>query len=163
MTHFVPLRAWFGLSMLALWSAGSLASASAVIEDRHWATTTSGEDLPWASAHAYCRNLRLNGHDDWRLPTLEELATLLDPTPGGSGIKAPVQLDACCLWSSTSLVERPAEDGGEPGAAPSNYYWGVVVDGGILYYSNRVFADGQALCTRGATNDASATDRRFGD
>jgi hypothetical protein len=144
MTFLVPLRALLGLSVLFTWPAGSLAEATADIGGRQWAMATSGEDLPWARADAYCRSLRLNGHDDWRLPTLDELATALDPR----AIPAPEQLGTCCLWSSTSLAELPAEDGGEPGAAPSNYYWGIVVDGGIRYYSNQVFADGQALCTR---------------
>jgi hypothetical protein len=154
MTLMVPLRALLGLSLLVTWPAGSLAEATADSGGRQWATATSGEDLPWARADAYCRNLRLNGHDDWRLPTLDELATLLDPPSGGGpppdagALIAPEQLGTCCLWSSTSLAELPAEDGGEPGAAPSNYYWGIVVDGGIRYYSNQVFADGQALCTR---------------
>lgn len=148
MSLFVALRALLGLLLLAIWPASTVASAAAVIDGRQWATATSGEDLPWAGARAYCRSLSLGGHDDWRLPTLEELATLQDPTPGGTGIKPPVQLDACCLWSSTSLAEQPAEDGGEPGAPASSYYWGIVFDGGIRYYSNQVFADGQALCTR---------------
>jgi hypothetical protein len=148
MPSAVPPRVPLALLPLVLWSAGTLASATAVIDGRQWTTATSGEDLPWASAQAYCRNLKLGGHDDWRLPTLEELATLQDPAPDGSGIRSPIRLEACCLWSSTSLVEQPAADGGPPGAAPSSYYWGIVFDGGIRYYSNQVFADGQALCTR---------------
>ncbi|MFU8813809.1 MAG: DUF1566 domain-containing protein [Pseudomonadales bacterium] len=147
----VPLRGIFGLLLLSVWPAITVASAGAVIDGRQWTTATSGEDLPWAQARDYCRSLSLGGHDDWRLPTLEELATLQDPTPGGTGIKPPVQLGGCCLWSSTSLAERPDGDGSEPGASPSSYYWGIVFDGGILYYSNQVFADGQALCTRNGT------------
>jgi hypothetical protein len=125
------------------------AAGSAVIDGRHWALTTSGEDLPWRQADAYCRTLRLDGQGDWRLPTLTELETLMDPA-AGSGIRAPIDIDTCCLWSSTSLAERPAEGDTPTGAAPANYYWGIVFDGGIAYYSNQVFADGQALCTRDA-------------
>ncbi|MFX3657734.1 MAG: DUF1566 domain-containing protein [bacterium] len=122
-------------------------AASAMIDGRIWAVTSNGADVPWGDADAYCRALRLDGRDDWRLPTLTELESLLDPEAAG-GILPPVQLDTCCLWSTTSLVERPSADGGPPGAAPSQYYWGLIFDGGIRYYSNRMFSDGRALCTR---------------
>jgi hypothetical protein len=73
--------AWpLGLVLLA---ACSLAAAeptdSVEIDGRTWASTASGEDLTWQAADAYCRDLRLDGHTDWRLPTLLELATLEDP------------------------------------------------------------------------------------
>jgi hypothetical protein len=122
-------------------------AASAVIDGRIWAVTSNGADVPWSEADAYCRALRLDGHDDWRLPTLTELESLLDPE-ADNGVLPPVRLDTCCLWSTTSLVERPSADGGPPGAAPSQYYWGLIFDGGIRYYSNRMFSDGRALCTR---------------
>lgn len=125
-------------------------AGSTVIDGRPWALATSGEDLPWRQADAYCRTLRLDGRDDWRLPTLAELETLMDPDAAGTGIRAPIDIDTCCLWSSTSLAERPAEGDTPTGAAPASYYWGIVFDGGIAYYSNQAFADGQALCTRDA-------------
>jgi hypothetical protein len=143
------------LVVAAAWLPGAGARAAvaaadppptAVIEGRLWATATNGADVPWAEADAYCRRSRLAGRDDWRLPTLDELGTLHDPAPDGSGIKPPVRLDACCLWSSTSLAERPDEQGSAPGGAPALYFWGIVFDGGIRYYSNRAFADGRALC-----------------
>lgn len=133
--------------LLTASAAGASPSGTAVIDGRQWALGTSGENLPWVEADAYCRELRLDGHDDWRLPSLDELATLQDPE-AATGITAPIDIDTCCLWSSTSITERPAEDGGRPGAAPAHYFWGIVFDGGIRYYSNRMFADGQALCTR---------------
>lgn len=128
-------------------AAAGTPAAVVVIDGRDWAAATNGADVPWGDADAYCRALRLDGHDDWRLPRLDELETLLDPE-AADGIRAPVQLDACCLWSGTSLVEKPNTDGGPPGAAPSQYYWGLIFDGSIRYYSNRMFPDGRALCTR---------------
>jgi hypothetical protein len=129
--------------------ATAQASSTVEIDGRQWTTTTSGEDLHWRTADAYCRDLRLDGRTDWRLPTLPELATLEDPQ-SARGIREPIAIDTCCLWSSTSLAERPAEGDSPTGAPPSSYYWGIVFDGGIHYYSNQVFADGQALCTRDA-------------
>ncbi len=112
-----------------------------------WARTTSGEDLRWPDAVKHCDGLRLGGHEDWRLPTLAELESLHDPKAEG-GIREPFVIDTCCLWSSESLVDRPAEDGDEIGGSPEMYQWGFMFDGGHLYYAVHVFKDGQALCTR---------------
>lgn len=35
------------------------------------------EDLDWNDAHIACQNFKLGGYDDWRLPTLTELKTLM--------------------------------------------------------------------------------------
>ncbi len=140
----------FGLVLLGACPLAAVELTDSVeIDGRTWAVTASGEDLPWKAADAFCRDLRLDGHADWRLPTLVELATLEDPQTA-NGIREPIVIDTCCLWSSTSLAERPAEGDTPTGASPSSYYWGIVFDGGIRYYSNQVFADGQALCTRDA-------------
>jgi serine/threonine-protein kinase len=49
----------------------------------------SGSDFPqdWPSALAYVANLNTrgwDGHHDWRLPTVQELLTLLRPPPSGT-------------------------------------------------------------------------------
>jgi hypothetical protein len=38
----------------------------------------------WHKAENYCRNLRLEGHSDWRLATLDELASLVDKSAPAS-------------------------------------------------------------------------------
>jgi hypothetical protein len=43
-----------------------------------WAARDNGKDVTWHQAVSYCRNLRLSGYEDWRLATLDELATLVD-------------------------------------------------------------------------------------
>lgn len=119
------------------------------IGPREWAPTTSGEDVPWAQADRYCRNLALAGHDDWRLPTLAELEALLVPD-AQDGVPRSFAIDSCCAWSSTSLAERAAERGGPGAGAPSQYYWGLLLDGGTRYYSFGRIPDGRALCVRDA-------------
>ncbi len=53
-----------------------------------WAAKDNGKNVRWKVAVKYCRDLRLAGYSDWRLATLEELASLVDrstPTPERAG------------------------------------------------------------------------------
>jgi hypothetical protein len=43
-----------------------------------WAAKDNGVAVSWHKAASYCGNLRLAAHSDWRLATLDELATLVD-------------------------------------------------------------------------------------
>lgn len=43
-----------------------------------WAGKDNGKDVDWHRATNYCRDLRLAGHSDWRLPTIDELQTIYD-------------------------------------------------------------------------------------
>ena len=140
---------------LTLVTPGSTQQAGvAEIAGLVWATGTNGENVPWEDANAYCDTLELAGRDDWRLPTLAELETLHDPAAAGRGqIRAPLELEDCCAWSSTSFAELPADRKGvlpEPLAEPEAYYWGFLFAGGIRYYSLGRFPDGEALCVRDA-------------
>jgi hypothetical protein len=40
-----------------------------------WQKCDKGEEDTFERAQAYCRNLRLGGHDDWRLPNPDEVDT----------------------------------------------------------------------------------------
>ncbi len=44
-----------------------------ILDDLMWARE-SDEEMNWNDAMGYVKNLRLGGYDDWRLPTLEEIA-----------------------------------------------------------------------------------------
>jgi hypothetical protein len=46
-----------------------------------WAAKDNGKDVSWKDAAKYCHNLRLVGYSDWRLATLDELASLVDRSP----------------------------------------------------------------------------------
>jgi Protein of unknown function (DUF1566) len=45
---------------------------------RMWAAKDNGKAVSWKSAAKYCQSLRLAGYSDWRLATLDELASLVD-------------------------------------------------------------------------------------
>ena len=98
-------------------------------------TGNDGAQLTWCNALAYCEDLELAGHDDWRLPNVRELQSIvdygrlipsIDPVFGGALLSF--------YWSSTSRV------GPSPGSA-----WGVgfgvgIVDAGFKSGGNIVRA-----------------------
>ncbi len=60
-----------------------------------WARQAAPYALTWPAAAAYVEALnvaRFGGHDDWRLPTVPELMTLLSPEPVGEGYCQPAAL-----------------------------------------------------------------------
>jgi hypothetical protein len=45
-----------------------------------WAGKDNGLDVNWHQANTYCSNLQLDGLSGWRLPTIEELHGIYDPS-----------------------------------------------------------------------------------
>lgn len=121
--------------------------ATVVLGGVEWAMETNGAYIPWPDGVSYCEELELDGHDDWRLPSLAELEGLYD-ADAPAKIREPFGTDACCLWSNESLVDRPAPDMDEIAGAPGMYHWGYMFDGNQPYYAVHIFEDGQALCVR---------------
>ena len=81
-----------------------------------WAKADSGKGLNWAEALAYCTKLQLAGHDDWRLPNVKELQSIVDytrapdarePAPRGPAIDPVFTMTAneAWFWSSTTHLE----------------------------------------------------------
>jgi hypothetical protein len=76
-----------------------------------WTKKDNGSDVNWQKARNYCRNLRLAGYSDWRLPAIDELSDIYDPKANiagqmGSGsqviwhVKGRLQLSGW-QWSNT--------------------------------------------------------------
>jgi hypothetical protein len=126
-----------------------------MVDGRAWALETSSEAAPWAEAEEHCATLEAGGFDDWRLPSLFELESLFSAEPAGA-LPPQIELDDCCAWSSTNLVELEPEAKGvlpDPAMGPDMYYWGLLFPDGIRYYSMNGFPDGIALCTRDNAGD----------
>ena len=64
------------------------------------------DSLPWCDALAYCENLDFAGHDDWRLPNVQELQSIVDYGRHNPSID-PVFGASHFSWSSTSHVGNP--------------------------------------------------------
>jgi len=43
-----------------------------------WVAKDNGVPINWPDAIKYCKNLRIGGYSDWRMPTLVELTSLFD-------------------------------------------------------------------------------------
>ncbi len=57
----------------------------------------------WQGALAFCKELHLAGHDDWRLPNVKELESIIDISENNPAIKNGFKNvgDSGYYWSST--------------------------------------------------------------
>ena len=61
----------------------------------------------WEEAIAYCENLTLGGYDDWRLPNINELSSLVDYDTYRPAIYDVFQhTEDNFYWSSTSYIDK---------------------------------------------------------
>jgi len=68
----------------------------------------NGSDaLAWCAALAYCENLTFAGHDDWRLPNVRELQSIVDYGRFGPAIDPVFGALSSFYWSSTSFAAIP--------------------------------------------------------
>jgi hypothetical protein len=79
-----------------------------------WQQADSGQTHNWRDALAYCENLSLAGHNDWRLPNAKELQSIVDysrsPTTTGSAAIDPifsVTNRESYYWTGTTHLSGP--------------------------------------------------------
>jgi hypothetical protein len=73
-----------------------------------WQKKASGPAATWLDALAHCESLALDGANDWRLPSIKELSSLVTGEGDGSPLAPgffPDSLDR--IWSSTASVQSP--------------------------------------------------------
>jgi formylglycine-generating enzyme required for sulfatase activity len=105
-----------------------------------WQSESPGE-MTWHEAQEYAKSLSLDGKDDWRLPTLTELESLLDRTRARPEGRPPMReevpfQDELSYWSSTTF-ERDTKNA-----------WIVMFDGAYVlsYYKINLY---YVRCVRG--------------
>jgi len=90
-----------------------------------WQQRDSGTAMDWSAALAYCENLDYAGYDDWRLPNVKELESIVDysrsPDTTGSAALSPLftistitneagETDYPFFWSSTTHANLRSGD-----------------------------------------------------
>ena len=86
---------------------------------------------------------RLGGHDDWRLPTVQELVTLVDYSRHHPAIHPIFATAADGYWSSTTVATFPS------------YAWLVYFGGGDVGSLNVKSGSGYVRAVRGGSLDPS--------
>lgn len=75
-----------------------------------WQQNYLGSLLSWQEALDYCNGLDLTGKNDWRLPNIKELTTIVDLSKYNPSIYSafPSTIIALTLhWTSTTSVSEP--------------------------------------------------------
>jgi|GEM_PF-1304373 len=105
-----------------------------------WQQQDDGTERAWQDAMGYCDNLTLGGYDDWRLPEIFELETLVDysiPLPGPTiNMSYFPNTVSTYYWSSTTY------------ATYTDNAWLVNFNASSVYYLNKP-GSRCARCVRG--------------
>jgi hypothetical protein len=120
------------------------------VTDLTWQRNVLPDALRWSNALAYCAELQLEGRDDWRLPSLIEMISIVDFTESSPAVD-PSAFPAAGsgnLWTSSLLV-------GSPGEA---FY--VAFTTGFSYHGHQDFLSLQARCVRGEGRNAGMSGPR---
>ncbi len=62
-------------------------------------------------AMAYCQDLKLDGFEDWRLPSLHEAYTIVDLTRDRPALKRGFEIRSDGrFWTATTFIENPEKE-----------------------------------------------------
>ena len=88
-----------------------------------WQKDTAPDKYAWEKAVKYCRELELGGHNDWRLPTVHELHSIIDYSRINPATDPIFGAKSSYYWSFTPYAGDP------DGAWYVNFYNGDVYYG----------------------------------
>ena len=118
-----------------------------------WTKKDNGSDVNWSQASDYCTKLQLAGYNDWRLPTIEELEGIYDPSISAQAALYPSEDASVHVKGNLMLT-------GWDWSSPQEQYPRSLRPGGRFFHFDQtvehessraplVFSDGmRALCVR---------------
>ena len=127
-----------------------------------WAGKDNGTNANWHQAVKYCRNLRLGGYSDWRLPMITQLEGIYDESANAPGLAGPkgsaftwhVKGNLFLTGVQWSISQRQGDRG-----QPNGLAWffdfnnGIKNDDDAGRFTGRLANYGRrALCVRGSEN-----------
>lgn len=106
-----------------------------------WEKSPQSTAVASSSARLTCANKAIGGRKGWRLPSLSELASLVDPSVASPGPTLPaghpfLAVQSANYWSASAHAENPA------------LMWGVGFGNGAVLGLSKAF-DQRAWCVRG--------------
>jgi hypothetical protein len=108
-----------------------------------WQRSTDATTYDWVGAFTYCWQLNLGGRKAWRLPSVEELASLVDPAQSNPALPAGhpfTNLTDSYYWTSTTDASGDA-------SVPI-YKWSVRFSDGNVAISTQAWSI-NVRCVRG--------------
>lgn len=109
-----------------------------------WEKMASASAMTWENALAYCENQTTGGHDDWRMPNIQELNCLVDfsrifPAPAINPV-FPVSTNPFeSSWSSSTFLD---------GSGYVGFAWYITFDHGRAWYDQYKTNPLQVRCVR---------------
>lgn len=115
------------------------ASDTVTIGGLEWQDTNEAKSIEksWKDARSYCEHLSLAGKDDWRLPSIKELQSIVDISRYKPAIKSNFKNVASEEYWSSSVDVSAAK-----------YAWFVGFKSGFTYYGSKT-AGNYVRCVRG--------------
>lgn len=109
-----------------------------------WQRLGSKEELSWNGARSICRLATTGKRMGWRLPSLHELSSLVDPSSGG--LIGPFERQHSVYWTGTSVANDVNSNySSDQHAYAIAAYWGY---GNPSFFRSKSEKSG-ALCVRG--------------
>lgn len=119
----------------------SLADGNETVMDHKtglvWQQADDGKYRSWANAQKYCENLVLGGKSDWRLPSINELETIIDFSRSSPAIDPVFSCQSDNYWSNTVFNAAP------------NGAWDVVFYDGYVDVHSKTGFGFLVRCVRG--------------
>ena len=111
-------------------SAATATKNDSVIDPKtglEWSPTL-GDRVNWKTAKKMAQECRAGGHDDWRLPTIEELITLIDFSRFNPATNTDLFPDTKSSWYWSATPDA---------SSPGDCAWGVSFGHGLVSYYDR--------------------------